>query len=84
VVFTALPSQGIQKSHSQKYEEVWVLFGLLGFLVFYFLFQIIHLEFISVLSDHFSFETTLKSIAPSAAVGPGQLSFQKRYFLNCS
>lgn len=50
------------------------MFGFGGF--FFFIFQIIHLVFVLVPFDHFSFEIKLKSPAPSAVLGLALLLFE--------
>lgn len=58
----------------QKYEELWALFGFGGF--YFFTFQIIHLVFVLVPFDHFSFEMRLKSPVPPAVLGLALLFFE--------
>lgn len=72
VVFTALPIHGIQKLLVPK---IRVFF-------FYFFFQVIYLKFVSVASDHFSFEATFETMVdPQFLQQPDQGSSHLLVFL---
>lgn len=66
----------------QNHEDLWALFGFGGF--YFFIFQIIHLLFVLVPFNHFSFEIRLKSPASPAVLVLVLLFLKKRYFWHCS